>query len=109
MANFLKYKDTQFKVGDTITVSYKIKEGDKERVQLFTGILLGVKGDSEVNRMITVRKISKIGIGVERIFPIMSPAVANIKLTKKGNYTKAKLFYIRELSESDIRRRLYRQ
>jgi large subunit ribosomal protein L19 len=109
MANSINFKETDYKVGDTITINYIIKEGDKERQQLFKGILLKIKGDSDANRMITVRKISKVGIGVERIIPLASPFIGSIKLDKKSNYRKAKLLFIRDLSESQVRNKLYRQ
>ena len=109
MANSFKYKDNRYKVGDSLTVSYKIKEGDKERVQAFRGILIKIKGADEQNRMITVRKISKSKIGIERIFPLFSPFIAEIKLNKKSTYQKAKLYFIRNLSEAELRRKLYRQ
>ena len=59
MANSFLYKETRYKVGDTVEIDYKLKEGDKERIQIFKGIILGVKGDSEANKMFTVRKIPK--------------------------------------------------
>lgn len=109
MANSITFKDQLIKVGDTITVNYTFKEGEKERSQLFKGILIKIKGSSEVTRMITVRKISKVGIGVERIIPLASPFVKDIKVNKSSDYQKAKLFFIRDLSESEIRHKLYRQ
>jgi len=109
MANLFMHKDKKMAVGDTITVSYKIKEGDKERIQDFQGILIRVKGDNDDNRMITVRKISRSGIGIERIFPLKSGNVAAIALDKQSNFQKAKLYFIRKLSSAEIRRKLYRQ
>jgi large subunit ribosomal protein L19 len=109
MANLFMYKDKKMAVGDTITVSYKIKEGDKERVQDFQGILIRTKGNDENNRMITVRKISRSGIGVERIFPLKSNNIDKITLDKQGNFRKAKLYFVRNLSNAQIRRKLYRQ
>jgi large subunit ribosomal protein L19 len=79
-----------FKTGDAITVYYKIKEGSKERVQQFQGIVLQIKTGT-----FTVRKISN-GIGVERIFPLGSPAIDNIKIDKKGSVRRARIFYQRE-------------
>lgn len=109
MANSITFKEKKFGVGDTIEVSYKIKEGDKERIQLFKGILIKIKGDSENNRMITIRKTSKAGIGVERIIPITSPNLTKIELVKKGSVRRAKLYYIRGLTDSEIRYRIYRK
>lgn len=108
MANSIKYKDTALKIGDTVSISYTIKEGDKERQQLFQGIILKIKGDSDANRMITVRKISKTGVGVERIIPLSSPFISDIKTVKKSDYTKAKLYFVRGLSEQHLRHKLYK-
>lgn len=107
MANALTYKDKSFNIGDTITVDYKIKEGEKFRIQQFAGILLKIRGMTEDTRMITVRKMSKAGIGVERIIPVASPFIDDITLTKKSNNKKAKVYYVRELSDKKLRRKLY--
>jgi len=108
MANSFVYKDNTFNVGDTISLHYKIKEGDKERIQIFKGILIGVKGQTPQTKTITVRKISNSGIGVEKIVPLASPFLEDIKLIKKTNYKKAKAYFIRNFSEADIRHRLYK-
>jgi len=108
MANLLTFKDKQFNIGDTISVHYKLKEGDKERIQIFKGILIKVRGNSPETKMFTVRKISKSGIGVERIFPLLSPNVADVVLIKKSSYKKAKAYFIRGLSDRDLRNKLYR-
>lgn len=107
MANSFLFKEKQFKVGDTLAINYKIKEGDKERLQLFTGILIKIRGDSDATRMITVRKIGKSGIGVERIIPLFSPYIASITLTKKSQNRKAKIYYIRKLSDQLLKSKLY--
>ncbi|MEK6615595.1 MAG: 50S ribosomal protein L19 [Bacteroidota bacterium] len=100
--NLLKYAEQQliaktnvpdFKAGDTVTVNYKIKEGDKERVQQFTGVVIQIHGDGNV-KTFTVRKISN-GVGVERIFPLYSPFIESIKVERKGEVRRAKLFYLR--------------
>lgn len=110
MSNTITYNSTLIHVGDTLTVGYKIKEGDKERIQNFKGILIKVRGDAPEQKMITVRKISNIGLGVERIFPLSSPYIASISLDKKTGYTKkAKLYFIRDLTGAELRRKLYRQ
>lgn len=85
-----------FKAGDTITVSYKIKEGEKERIQQFTGIVIQRKNE-KATASFTVRKMSN-GVGVERIFPITSPFIEKIELNKIGIVRRAKLFYLRELT-----------
>ncbi len=107
MANTISYKDQKYSVGDTIAVDYKIKDGEKFRIQQFAGILIKVKGDSVANRMITVRKMSKAGIGVERIFPISSPFIDAISILKESSNARAKIYYVRDLSEKKIRRKLY--
>lgn len=89
----LKKDIPSFKIGDTVRVSMKIKEGDKERVQAFEGVAIARRG-SGLRETFTVRKIS-YGIGVERIFPIHSPLIDNIKLIKKGSVRRAKLYYLR--------------
>lgn len=109
MANSIQFKDITLAVGDTVKINYRIKEGDKERQQLFEGILLKIKGASDDTRTITVRKMSKSGVGVERIIPLSSPYIADIKVSRKSNYTKSKLYFIRELSDQNIRRKLYQQ
>ena len=85
-----------FKSGDTVIVSYKIKEGNKERIQQFQGVVLQRRG-SGVTETFTVRKMSG-NVGVERIFPISSPFVDQIVVTKKGAVRRARIFYFRELT-----------
>ena len=77
----------QFKAGDTITVSYKIVEGNKERVQSFRGVVIQIKGSGKT-KMFTIRKISN-GVGVERIFPLYSPHIESIEVNKQGCCTVA--------------------
>ena len=108
MANSFIFKNHTFNIGDTISLHYKIKEGDKERIQIFKGILIGFKGKTFHTRTITVRKISNFGIGVEKIIPLASPFLQDIKLIKKTTYKKAKAYFIRNFSKADIRRRLYK-
>lgn len=84
----------EFKAGDTINVSYKIKEGDKERIQDFSGVVLQRRGTGETETF-TVRKSSG-GIGVERIFPIGSPFIDGIKVLKHGSVRRARIFYFRQ-------------
>lgn len=110
MANSIKYKETHLQVGDTVVVDYRIKESDnKERIQQFKGILIAIKGTTRESRMITVRKMSKMGIGVERIFPIESPFIASISVDKKSTYSKAKLYFLENLSDQNLRKKLYKQ
>lgn len=83
-----------FKSGDTISVTYMIKEGNKERPQTFQGVVLQRKG-SGTTETFTVRKMSG-NVGVERIFPIASPFIQEIKVNKKGSVRRARIFYFRE-------------
>lgn len=87
-------KHPKFKAGDTVTVSYKIKEGDKERIQQFTGVVIQRKNE-KATASFTVRKMSN-GVGVERIFPYASPFIDKIEVNKSGVVRRAKLFYLRE-------------
>jgi len=82
-----------FRVGDTISVSMKIKEGEKQRIQVFTGIVIARRGGG-TRETFMVRKIS-YGIGVEKIFPLHSPLIENIKVVKQGVVKRAKLYYLR--------------
>ena len=91
----------KFKSGDTITVSYRIKEGNKERIQLFRGAVIRISGHCEKKRF-TVRKVSG-GIGVERIFPIESPFIDKIEVNKIGKVRRAKLYYLRKLTGKKAR------
>ena len=92
----------EFKAGDTITVTYRIKEGDKERLQKFRGVVIQINGNSPFTRTFTVRKVSG-GIGVERIFPFQSPFIDSIELNKVGKVRRARIFYLRNLSGKKAR------
>ncbi len=84
-----------FKTGDTVSVSVKVKEGEKERIQIFKGVVLKVQG-SGMGRCFTVRKMSS-GIGVERTFPFQSPAIAKVEVHSHGKVRKSRIFYLRKL------------
>ena len=101
-AEQLKDEVADFNVGDTVKVHTRVVEGGKERVQKFQGIVIGRKG-SDISETFTVRKISG-GIGVERIFPIHSPMVANIEVKRRGKVRRAKLNYLRKLTGSKATR-----
>lgn len=92
----------QFKAGDTVTVTYKIKEGDKERLQKFRGVVIQLSGASAYTRTFTVRKISS-GVGVERIFPMQSPFIESIEVNKIGKVRRARIFYLRDLQGKKAR------
>jgi large subunit ribosomal protein L19 len=85
-----------FHPGDTVSVHVKVIEGDKERIQQFQGIVIGIRG-SGISRTFRVRKISN-GVGVERIFPIHSPSIAKIEKIREGKVRRAKLYYLRKLT-----------
>ena len=84
-----------FRPGDTIRVSVRVREGDKERIQVFEGVCIGRRGGG-ISETFTVRKISA-GIGVERIFPLHSPSIAEIEVVRRGRVRRAKLYYLRNL------------
>lgn len=92
----------QFKGGDTITVTYRIKEGDKERLQKFRGVVIQISGSTPFTKTFTVRKIAS-GVGVERIFPFQSPFIDSIELNKVGHVRRARIFYLRNLSGKKAR------
>ncbi len=92
----------KFKGGDTVTVTYRIKEGDKERLQKFRGVVLQISGATPFTKTFTVRKISS-GVGVERIFPFQSPFIDSIEVNKVGHVRRARIFYLRNLSGKKAR------
>lgn len=91
--------------GDIIVVSQKIKEGDKERIQQFEGLVLAKKHGDGINATITVRKVSN-GIGVERVFPIHSPTIEKIKILRHSDVRRSKLYFIRTKAAKEIRRKM---
>lgn len=91
---YLKEKVPQFRVGDTVDVHVKIVEAEKERIQIFNGTVIGRKGTG-VNEMFTVRRIVA-GEGVERVFPVHSPAVVDVIVQRAGDVRRAKLYYLRD-------------
>lgn len=98
-------KDIGFKAGDTVRVQQKIKEKDKFRLQAFEGIVLARKHGNEAGATFTVRKTAS-GVGVERIFPLYSPSIDSIEITKKANVRRSKLYYIRDKAAKEIRRKM---
>ena len=90
-----------FKAGDTITVTYRIVEGSKERLQSFRGVVIQIKGSGKT-KMFTIRKISN-GVGVERIFPLYSPHLDHIEVNTRGVVRRARIYYFRDLTGKKAR------
>ncbi len=90
-----------FGAGDTVTVHYKIREGSKERIQNFRGVVLQTKGEGST-KTFTVRKMSG-NVGVERIFPLYSPFIDEVEVNKRGKVSQARIFYFRELTGKKAR------
>lgn len=97
----LKKNMPDFKGGDTVRVHTKIKEGDKERIQIFEGVVLRTKGHGR-EASFTVRKVS-YGVGVERIFPLHSPMIDRIEVMSRGRVRRARLYYLRDLAGKKAR------
>ena len=93
-ANEARTSLPDFKAGDTIVVHYRIKEGNKERIQQFQGTVLQRRNPGTNGETFTVRKVSN-GIGIERIFPLLSPNVDKVEILRKGKVRRARLFYLR--------------
>ena len=94
--SFIEKKDfPEFSAGDTITVYYEIREGEKVRTQFFKGVVIQIKGQG-LSKTFTIRKMSGT-VGVERIFPINLPALQKIEINKRGKVRRARIFYFREL------------
>ena len=96
-----KKEHPSFRSGDTVTVAYRIKEGNKERIQQYKGVVIRISGHGEKKRF-TVRKMSD-NIGVERIFPLESPFIESIVVNKRGKVRRAKLYYLRALTGKKAR------
>jgi len=99
--NEVRKDHPDFRVGDTVRVHFKIREGEKERVQIFEGVLIGERGGGS-GRSITVRKMS-FSQGVERIFPVSSPRIDKIEIVQSGHVRRAKLYYLRDLEGKKAR------
>jgi large subunit ribosomal protein L19 len=96
-----------FSPGDRVKVHVRIREGEKERVQVFQGVVIK-KRNGTTNATFTVRKVS-YGIGVERIFPTNSPAIDKIEVVEKGRVRRSKIYYLRDLKEKAVRMKLRRK
>ena len=95
-AGFIRSDHPSFRPGDTVKVHVKVREGDKERIQIFQGTVISRRaGEGSANARFTVRKVS-YGIGVERIFPLHSPTIDKIEVVRQGRVRRAKLYYLRE-------------
>ena len=101
MAISAMIKDTPVHVGDVVRVHQRVVEVDKERSQIFEGMVLSIKGRGD-NRMFTVRKIATGGIGVEKVFPVISPWLTKVDVKKKGDVRRAKLYYVRHKSTRQV-------
>lgn len=95
MALNIKLKDTLISVGDAVRIGQKIREGDKERIQNFEGVVIAIKGNFG-ERTVTVRRIAAGGIGVEKIIPTDLPSIENVTVLKQAQVRRAKLYYLRE-------------
>ena len=92
---FLRTDLPLFAAGDTVKVHFRVREGDKERIQMFEGVVIGRSG-SGAHESMTIRKIS-YGVGVERIFPLHTPIIEKIEVASRGDVRRAKLYYLRDL------------
>ncbi len=101
---YLKENLPIFSPGDTVKVYYRIKEGEKERTQIFEGVVISKRGDG-TRETFTVRKLS-FGIGIERIFPINSPRIEKIELVKEGKVRRNKLYFLRGLSSKRMKKKV---
>src|SRR3989344_6679103 len=100
-----KRKALDFRAGDTLRVTQKIKEGDKTRLQAFEGIVLARKHGQEAGATFTVRKIVS-GVGVEKVFPLYSPEIDKIEIKSRSKFKRAKLYYIRDRAAREIRKKM---
>lgn len=118
MANTASHNQTQFHVGDTVRVNYRlieketvagkakreVKEEIRERIQAFEGVVLSIRGNEPENKMFTVRRIGVGSIGIERIFPLISPWIKTIDVVKKASVRRAKLYYLRHKTVKELDR-----
>jgi len=95
-------KKMDFQAGDVVKVSMKIKEGGKERIQMFEGLVIAIKGRQSSSPTLTVRKVTH-GVGVEMIIPVLSPNISKITLVKRAKVRRAKLYYVRDLTAKQSR------
>lgn len=98
-------KKLDFRAGDTVRITQKVKEGDKTRLQTFEGMVLARKHGAEPGATFTVRKVLS-GVGVERVFPLYSPELDKIEVKSRAKFKRAKLYYVRELAAKEIRKKM---
>ncbi len=98
-------KGLDFRAGDIVKVTQKVKEGDKTRLQVFEGMVLARKHGYEPGATFTMRKVLD-GVGVERIFPLYSPDIDKIEIKSKGRFRRAKLYYVREIAAREVRKKM---
>lgn len=101
-----KVEVTPFRPGDTVTVAVRVIEGEKERIQNFTGVVIARRGSGS-NATFRVRKMSN-GVGVERIFPVHSPNIQSVTVERNGSVRRAKLYFLRGMSDKKVRQKLQR-
>jgi large subunit ribosomal protein L19 len=101
-----KTEITPFRPGDTVTVAVRVIEGEKERIQNFTGVVIARRGSGS-NATFRVRKMSN-GVGVERIFPVHSPNIQSVTVERNGSVRRAKLYFLRGMSDKKVRQKLQR-
>lgn len=103
MAISATHKNTEFGVGDRVKVTQRIKEGEKERLQIFEGMVIGIKGHGN-GKSFTVRRVGAAQVGIERIFPLSSPTLESVAISKEGKKgaRRAKLYYTRDKSKREI-------
>lgn len=94
MANQVELDGTKFGVGDSVKIHLKIREGERSRTQVFDGLVIAIRGRGD-NKSFTVRKIASGAVGVERIFPVISPWISKVSVTSPGKVRRAKLYYLR--------------
>ena len=100
---FLKSDLPEFDAGDTVAIDVKVKEGNKERIQRFEGVVVGRRGGKGLDASFTVRKVTN-GVGVERIFPLHSPMISHIEVKRRGKVRRAKLNYLKNVTGSKAAR-----
>jgi len=101
--NFLKNDIPEFDSGDTVSVDVRVREGNKERIQKYEGVVVARRGGQGLDASFTVRKVTN-GVGVERIFPLHSPMIASIDVKRRGKVRRAKLNYLRNVTGSKAAR-----